>query len=147
MAQLSNIKRYNDWVEKVRDTGGVHNDVASVVEAHTSASDVVWQAFEDTSLGERTSFAREGVKYIAAYMVHCAETEDKDLWDLAIPNSNRQVLFEQAAKSEDRQLVKDILAGAAEIAPSLMTSYLNCTGCFLQVNPNGSAKQVGTVRG
>lgn len=119
-----NILMLKQWIEEVQKAGGVDDE--DTVAAVAAATDFCWNQFSQNE--QRNEMSELGVKWIAAYMVSCAQNgSGDDIAAILAPARTRRAMFFRAA-AKNNKFLQDLLLDAAGVPDQLSDSGIVAAG-------------------
>ena len=135
---------FANWVENIRDTGGISDCPRDVSNAFKAAKSFCCSEVEKRGL-HMNPVINWAADFVAAYMVSCVKNDDSNIWDIMVHRDDIDEVFRVEAE-RNGGMIHDILFKAGQTYPNMLKTGLTAIVSHLRVAPTGSGKGVGNIR-
>lgn len=137
---------YLNWIEAIRDAGGVSDCPKEQAHAYVAAKAFCYAELEKRGT-QINSLVDTGVNFLAAFMVSCVKNEGSDILDIFTHRDDLGDVF-RAEAVKNNGMIRNILNQAASTFYMTLKAVLVSAGATFVVAPTGrgKGKSIGTIR-
>lgn len=135
---------YANWIDGIRDTGGISDCPRDVSNAFKAAKNFCMAEARKRGV-EPSPPLNWTADVVAAYMVSCVKNEESNIWEILIPGDDICEVFRVEA-DRNTGMIHDVLMKGAKARPRLLETGLIALCSQLRVEPTASGQGVGIIR-
>ena len=135
---------YTNWIEDIRDTGGISDCLRDVSNAFRAAKNFCMAEARKRG-SEPNPVINWTADVMAAYMLSCVKNEGSNIWAILDPGDDICEVFRVEAE-RNTGMIHDVLMKGANAHPRLLKTGLIALCSQLRVAPTGSGKGVGIIK-
>ena len=135
---------YTNWIEDIRDTGGISDCPRDVSNAFKAAKNFCMAEARKRGI-EPNPVINWAADVMAAYMLSCVKNEGSNIWEILLPGDDICEVF-RAEAERNIGMIHEVLMKGANAQPRLLKTGLLGLSSHLRVKPTGSGKGVRNIR-
>ncbi|SNR71057.1 hypothetical protein [Paracoccus sediminis] len=135
---------YANWIDGIRDTGGVSDCPRDVSNAFKAAKNFCMAEARKRGV-EPNPVVNWAADVMAAFMVSCVKNDESNIWEIMMPGDDICEVFRVEAE-RNTGMIHEVLMKGAKAHPRLLRTGLIALCSQLRVAPTGSGKGVGNIR-
>ena len=135
---------YANWIDDIRDTGGISDCPRDVSNAFKAAKNFCMTEARKRGV-EPSPPINWTADVVAAFMVSCVNNEESNIWEILIPGDDICEVF-RAEAERNTGMIHEVLMKGAKAHPRLLRTGLIALCSQLRVAPTSSGKGVGIIR-